>query len=134
MLISPPKLWIRTLKQRDKVIYGSVPVANEYQDAMKLVHSFQKRQKQKLGRTALLLLFLRVMGWKHVKAVMDLAGIQGEPVSPKGLWHGFGVRLAQKTHNSRIVLKLLGHKYLETTAIYMDMVGEEERAEVIGVW
>ena len=42
--------------------------------------------------------------------------------------------MAQKTRNPRLVQKLLGHKYLETTAIYMDLVGEEERAEVIGAW
>ena len=54
--------------------------------------------------------------------------------SPKGLRHGFGVRLAQKTRNPRLVQKLLGHKSPETTAIYMDLVGEEERAEVVEAW
>lgn len=65
---------------------------------------------------------------------MQLAGIEGEHASPKGLRRGFGVRLAQKTRNPRLVKKLLGHKSLETTAIYMDLVGEEERAEVVAAW
>lgn len=32
------------------------------------------------------------------------------------------------------VQKLLGHTNLETTAIYMDLVGDEARAEVVGAW
>ncbi len=74
------------------------------------------------------------MGWKHIKAVMLAADIHGIHATPKGLRHGFGVRMAQKTRNPRLIQKLLGHKYLETTAIYMDLVGEEERAEVLGAW
>ncbi len=101
---------------------------------MKLVHSIQKRQRQKTGKTALLWPISRTMAWKHVKKVMTLADIHGDHATPKGLRHGFGVRMAQKTRNPRLIQKLLGHKYLETTAIYMDLVGEEERAEVIGAW
>ncbi len=65
---------------------------------------------------------------------MALADIEGDHATPKGLRHAFGVRMVQKTRNPRLVQKLLGHKYLETTAIYMDLVGEEERAEVVGAW
>ena len=50
------------------------------------------------------------------------------------LRHGFGVRMAMQTRNPRLVQKLLGHTNLETTAIYMDLVGDEARAEVIGAW
>ncbi len=50
------------------------------------------------------------------------------------LRHGFGVRMTQKTRNPRLVQKQLGHKSLETTAIYIDLVGEEECAEVLAAW
>lgn len=132
--LSAKAVRLRTLKQRKKVVYRAVPVPESYLDAMKLVHSVQKRQKLKNGRDVPLWGFSRVMGWKHVKAVMQAAGIEGEHATPKGLRHGFGVRMAQKTRNPRLIQKLLGHKYLETTAIYMDLVGEEERAEVIAAW
>ncbi len=101
---------------------------------MKLVHAIQKQRRLKKGKTALLWPISRTMAWKHIKAVMALAGIEGDHATPKGLRHGFGVRMAQKTRNPRLIQKLLGHKYLETTAIYMDLVGEEERAEVVGAW
>ncbi len=93
-----------------------------------------KQRRLKKGKTALLWPISRTMAWKHVKSVMALAGIEGDHATPKGLRHGFGVRMAQKTRNPRLIQKLLGHKYLETTAIYMDLVDEEERAEVIGAW
>ena len=132
--LSAKAVRLRTLKQRTKVVYRAVPVPESYLDAMKLVHSVQKRQKLKNGRDVPLWGYSRVMGWKHVKAVMQAAEIEGEHATPKGLRHGFGVRMAQKTRNPRLIQKLLGHKYLETTAIYMDLVGEEERAEVMAAW
>jgi len=68
----------------------------------------------------------------HRMSDIRSAGIDGNQATPKGLRHGFGVRMAMQTHNSRWVQKLLGHTNLETTATYMDLVGDEARAEVIG--
>lgn len=65
---------------------------------------------------------------------MAAAGIKGDHATPKGLRHGFGVRITQKTRNPRLLQKLLGHTKLENTAIYMDLVREEARAEIIGGW
>ena len=132
--LSAQSVRFRTLKQRGKVIYRAVPVPDNYLDAMKLVHSIQKRQKLKQGKDALLWDFKRTMAHYHVKSVMKAAEIDGLHASAKGLRHGFGVRLAQKTRNPRLIQKLLGHQSLETTAIYMDLVGEEERAEVLAAW
>ncbi len=132
--LSAKAVRFRTLKQRGKAVYRSVPVPDEYLDALKMVHTIQKRQRLKTGKTALLWPISRTMAWKHIKAVMALAGIEGDHATPKGLRHGFGVRMAQKTGEPRLIEKLLGHEYLETTAIYMDLVGEEERQEVLNAW
>ncbi len=132
--LSAKAVRFRTLKQRGKDVYRLVPVPDDYLDAMKLVHAIQKQRRLKKGKAALLWPISRTAAWKHVKAVMKAADIEGEHATPKGLRHGFGVRMAQKTRNPRLIQKLLGHKYLETTAIYMDLVGEEERAEVIDAW
>jgi len=61
---------------------------------------------------------------------MAAAGICGTHASPKGLRHGFGVRLAMKTRNPHLVQRMLGHASLATTAIYMDVVGQEARDEM----
>lgn len=65
---------------------------------------------------------------------MGAAGISGAHASPKGLRHGFGVRVAKQTRNPRLVQKMLGHANLETTAIYMDLVGLEAREEMALTW
>ena len=132
--LSAKSLRLRTLKQRNQTIYRSVPLPDHHLDALELVHRIRKQKKTKHGGKAKLWPWGRTQATKHIWAVMQLAGIEGDHASPKGLRHGFGVRIAQKTRNPRLVQKLLGHKSLETTAIYMDLVGEEERAEVVGAW
>ena len=125
----------RTLKQRDKVKYRSVPCPDTLIDALELTHRVRKAQRTKAkGKTTALWSWGRTQATKHVWAVMDAAGIEGDHATPKGLRHGFGVRMAMQTRNPRLVQKLLGHSNLETTAIYMDLVGDEARAEVVGAW
>lgn len=86
-------------------------------DALDLVHRIRKSQAT-----------------KHICAVMSAAGISGAHASPKGLRHGFGIRAASETRNPRLVQKWLGHRYLETTTIYMDAVGAEERELAARMW
>ena len=125
----------RTLKQRDKVKYRSVPCPDTLIDALELTHRVRKAQRAKAtGKTTSLWSWGRTQATKHIWAVMEEADISGDHATPKGLRHGFGVRMAMQTRNPRLVQKLLGHSNLETTAIYMDLVGDEARAEVIGAW
>ena len=125
----------RTLKQRDKVKYRSVPCPDTLIDALELTHRVRKAQRTKAkGKITALWPWGRTQATKHVWAVMEAADVSGDHATPKGLRHGFGVRMAMQTRNPRLVQKLLGHSNLETTAIYMDLVGDEARAEVVGAW
>ena len=65
---------------------------------------------------------------------MAAAGIQGPHATPKGLRHGFGVKAAAETRQPRAVQKWLGHRDLNTTAIYMDVQGDEERELAARMW
>ena len=133
--LSDKSITFRTLKQRDKVKYRSVPCPDTLIDALELTHRIRKAQRTKTkGKTTPLWPWGRTQATKHVWTVMDTADISGDHATPKGLRHGFGVRMAMQTRNPRLVQKLLGHSNLETTAIYMDLVGDEARAEVIGAW
>ncbi len=71
---------------------------------------------------------------EHICTVMQQAGITGAHANPKGLRHGFGVKASADTRNPRLVQKWLGHRDLETTAIYMDAVGNEERELASRMW
>lgn len=134
--LSAKAVTFKTLKQRGKVRHRSVPIPEPHLEALVLVHDLRKRQKSKSAatKTARLWDFKRAMASRHVASVMAAADIVGAHACPKGLRHGFGVRMAQKTRNPRLVQKLMGHMKMENTAIYMDLVGEEARAEVVGAW
>lgn len=133
--LSEKVIRFRTLKRRNDDVFRSVPVPDDLIDTLEIVHGIRKAMRGRGGQRELLLWpFKRTQAWNHINRMMTEAGIDGPHATPKGMRHGFGVRMAQKTRNPRLIQKLLGHKYLETTAIYMDLVGEEERAEVVGAW
>jgi integrase len=123
----------KTLKQREKIRFRAVPVPDSTLDTLELVHHVRKTQGGK-RKPVKLWQWGRVQGWKHIKAVMQQAGIKGIQATPKGLRHGFGIRAADKTRNPRLVQKWLGHTSLETTIIYMDAIGQEEREAAAKMW
>ena len=51
----------------------------------------------------------RMTGWRAVHAVMQAAGLEGVPASPKGLRHGFGVAAVTAGIPLNLVQKWLGH-------------------------
>ena len=55
------------------------------------------------------------------------AGLHGVRAVPKGLRHGFAVACVQEKIPLSTVQKWLGHARAETTAIYLDFVGQDER-------
>jgi integrase/recombinase XerD len=124
---------LRTLKQGQNVRFRSVPVPDSTLDALELVHAIRKGRRSKRKNDPIWS-WGRTQAWKHVKAVMDQAGIEGAQASPKGLRHGFGVRATQVTRNPRLVQKWLGHTSLETTTIYMDVIDQEERSAALEMW
>lgn len=131
--LSEQAITFRTLKQREKVRWRSVPVPDSVLDTLELVHGVRKAQRSK-RRAGVLWEWGRTQGWKHVKAVMNAAEIEGVQATPKGLRHGFGVRAIQTTRNPRLVQKWLGHTTLEMTMIYMDVIDQEERAAALQMW
>ncbi len=124
----------RTLKQREIERFRSVPVPASTIDTLELVHGIRKARRSSQRRIELLWEWGRTQGFNHIKAVMAEAEIEGTHASPKGLRHGFGVRAIQKTRNPRLVQKWLGHRSLETTVIYMDILGQEERETAQAMW
>lgn len=133
--LSAKSIVFRTLKQRDRTIYRAVPCPDSTLDALDLVHRIRKAQKSKgSGKNAPLWSWGRTQATKHICAVMKQAGITGAHASSKGLRHGFGVIASTQTRNPRLVQKWLGHRSLETTTIYMDAVGEEERELAARMW
>jgi len=65
---------------------------------------------------------------------MAAANIHHLPASPKGLRHGFGVHAVSRGVPVTLIQKWLGHEDIETTMIYLDVLGPEERAIAERMW
>ena len=115
-----------TLKQRKTRQFRAVPVPDSLMELLRQVIPAQS--------AARVWTFSRPTAYRLVKDCMEKAGIIGGMASPKGLRHGFAVAcLAQKIPLTT-VKKWLGHARLETTAIYLDVTGDEERELAKRVW
>lgn len=72
---------------------------------------------------------------RYVKATMRKASITGIKSCSRGLRHGFAVHAAvNKVIPITSVQKYMGHASIETTAIYLDIIGEEEREIFKKLW
>lgn len=78
--------------------------------------------------------FSRTTGWRIVKSVMKKAGISGIHGTCKGLRHGFGVRGALGQIPLSLIQHWMGHADAATTAIYLAVRDEEERALIQKTW
>ena len=116
----------RTLKRRQQS-FRDVPVPPELMRA--LLRLAASRQSD-----TPLWPWCRQTAWRRIKQVMDAAGIAGAHAMPKGLRHGFGVANAEHKVPMATTQKWLGHSNLETTAIYQQAIGAEERAFAARLW
>jgi integrase/recombinase XerD len=115
-----------TLKRR-QLAFRAVPVPP---DLMRALCKLAARRPQ----GARLWPWCRQSAWRRVKKVMDRAGIVGAHAMPKGLRHGFGVANAEQNVSMATTRRWLGHSSLETTAIYQQASGREERAFAARLW
>jgi integrase len=115
-----------TLKQRKRGHFRAVPVPDSLVELLRQVIPPQA--------SARVWNFSRPTAYRLVKECMAKAAITGGMASPKGLRHGFAVAcLAQKIPLTT-VKKWLGHARLETTAIYLEVSGDEERELAKRLW
>lgn len=113
---------IESLKKRQRGVFRAVPVPKEFLEQLDAEHGLkQAREGKRIWP------WCRTTAWKHVKRNMGKAGVHGVHASPKGLRHSLGVIALQNGVPINMVKKWLGHSRLETTAIYADAVGSEER-------
>lgn len=120
-------LVFETLKRRQRGMFRAVPIPDGL--ATLLGEVLQDREAgQRLWP------FSRSTAYRLVKRLVTEAGIAGVMACPKGLRHGFGVACVSKSIPLPKVQKWLGHARLETTAIYLDVSGEEERQLAQRLW
>ena len=116
-----------TLKRRVRGHFRSVPIPDS------LVRQLQKILNKEPSASPVWT-FSRTTAFRLVKSRMTHAGINGAMACPKGLRHGFAVACIAQNIPLPTIQKWLGHARLETTAIYLNATGDEEREFAKRLW
>lgn len=116
-----------TLKQRKSGHFRAVPVPDSLVELL-------RRVVPQTALTARVWPFSRPTAYRLVKDYMARAAIMGGMASPKGLRHGFAVACLAQKIPLPTVQKWLGHARMETTAIYLEVSGDEERELAKRLW
>ncbi len=106
-------------------VYRAVPVPI---DVIAILDALERQRDERFlpwGRQA---------AWRRVKLAMRCAAIDGSAASPKGLRHHFGLMAATARVPPSLIQRWMGHAKLETTMIYLDAVGGEERGFAERMW
>ena len=124
---SDRKLVFTTLKQRGVVRYRPLPIPASLAAEIGIL-------LRRAPPDAAVWPISRSTGWRLIKHCMQQAGIRGSQASPKGLRHGFAVACIQNGIPITTVQKWLGHRHLNTTSIYLDFAGVDERQLARRTW
>jgi len=125
---------VETIKKRQDGIFRQIPISDEFINTLNLVHEIRKKQKSKISHHSPLWSFTRRTGSRKIDKVMDDAGITGAMACPKGLRHAFGIHCVMNEIPLPTIQKWLGHSSMETTAIYLQVMGKEERELASRMW
>lgn len=117
---------IRSLKKRGRKQIRRIPIPEFLGQELKNV--LDTREENPIWR------FSRTTGWRIVKRAMNDAGISGIHGTAKGLRHGFGVRGVLGQVPVTLIQNWMGHADPSTTAIYLAVQDEEERALIERTW
>lgn len=121
---------LETLKKRQRGIYREIPLPDHLlEDLRDYIDNFggMDENAQPLWQFSLR------SASRYVKGIMHEAGINGVRGCARGLRHGFAVHAVNKAPIT-MVRKWLGHAALETTSIYLNVIGAEEREIAKRVW
>jgi len=119
---------IESLKKRQRGIYREIPLPDFL---LKDLEAYMETMQFHTG-VSLWTFSLRTAS-RQIKNAMTAANINGVRSCAKGLRHGFAVHAVTKAPLT-MVKKWLGHTALETTEIYLNIVGAEEREIAQKIW
>lgn len=119
---------IQTMKQRRRGVYRCIPLPREH------VEAFRGLAPDCQDENARIWPWHRATVWRKVTEIMQAASISGAHACPRGIRHGFGVAAVASGIPISLVQRWLGHAKLDTTAIYLQVIGPEERRFAERMW
>lgn len=125
---------LRTLKRRRDGVVRQVPLPAPLLRELDRQFRLRQRQRNAIAANERLWEWSRTTAWRHVKRAMASAEITGPAAMPKGLRHAFGVAAFRSLVPPHLVQRWLGHASLQTTSIYGDVAGKEEREIAARLW
>ena len=116
---------IRSLKKRGKVHYRQIPLPDV----------FLREIKPILGNVGgRIWTFSRSTASRIIKKVMNTAGISGSKACSKGIRHSYAVNCILHNVPLTLIQRWMGHASITTTAIYLNVLGEEARKFAKRTW
>ena len=122
---------IESLKKRRRGIFRSIPISDRLLRRLDRVFRLSKCQSR---GNSLIWTWSRATAYRMVKRHMAEVGITGSWANPRGLRHGFAVAALEQGVPITLVQRWLGHSSLTATAIYTEIVGQEERLLAARMW
>ena len=120
---------LESLKKRKKGVYREIPLPiHLLQDLKSHIHYLNNKNE-----TLFLWRFSLRTASRYIKRVMLDAKVIGAQSCARGLRHGFAVHAVSRVPLT-IVKKWLGHATLQTTEIYLNVIGIEEREFAKRMW
>lgn len=123
-----------TLKRRKAGVFRAIPVPPELIAQIVAFVDSSSRLPGEHPDESRIWRWGRTTAWKNVKAVMKSAHIHSSLATPKAARHAFGVSAIQSGVALNIVQRWMGHARIETTSIYANVLGKEERALAERTW
>jgi integrase len=121
---------IRTLKRGRVFTVREIPVPSYFLNILELAFGISSGEPD-----ARIWTLTRGQFWRLIKGLMREAGVAfGVHATPKGLRHGFGVHAVNSGVPLNLIQRWLGHASMKTTAIYLQVVGREEREIAGRMW
>lgn len=121
---------IESLKKRKRGVYRQVPISDELASELKRSLPLLSQPYNEGSIWS----FSRRTASRRIKSVMKACDISGIHACPKGLRHSFAVYSVLKGIPLVLLKKWMGHAYLQTTEIYLNIIGNEERSIAQKLW
>ncbi len=142
---------LRTLKKRKRTakgelkapVFRQVPVPPELISGFDYRYDLKRRKKSKDPSLSLPLWsnksdpkkpVSRSTGWRIVKTALERAGVEGPQATAKGLRHGMACAMIIGGMDLYTLQHILGHERPETTAIYLQVKGQEAHQLQMQFW
>lgn len=112
--------------------FRPIPLPANFIKRLDKLHHIKDHQTGQYN--ARLWLFSRTTAWQRINDVMKASGLTGAKACGRGLRHTYGVHAAMSNVPETRIKKWLGHENMETTEIYMNIMGPEDRMLASKMW